>query len=71
MAKLGAVMSTPGSSAATRSDRPLAKITRNWDAAAVLLLLVASLPLAWISPRNLIVIQRPGTFDDHWVLDAV
>jgi len=37
----------------------------------VLLLLLASLPLAWLSPQTLVVIQHPGTFDDHWVLDAV
>src|SRR5579863_778082 len=70
MANLGAVMSKPGSSAATSSTRPLSKLARNWDALLVLLLIVASLPLAWVSPKSLAIIQHPGTFDDHWVLDA-
>ncbi len=46
-------------------------MARHWDVLAVLLLMVASLPLAWISPRTVIPIPHPGTFDDHWVLDAV
>ena len=32
--------------------------------------MVGSIPLAWISPRTLVIVQYPGTFDDHWVLDA-
>jgi len=70
MANLGAVMSKPRSSPAI-STRPLSKLARNWDALLVLLLIVASLPLAWLSPKTVVVIQHPGTFDDHWVLDAV
>ena len=71
MANLGAVMSKPGSSPAMRSTRPLTTFARNWDALLVLLLMLASLPLAWLSPSTLVVVQHPGTFDDHWVLDAV
>ncbi len=71
MANLGAVMSTPGSSPATSSIRPLSKLARNWDALIIPLLMVASLPLAWLSPKTVVGIQHPGTFDDHWVLDAV
>ena len=37
----------------------------------MLLLMAASLPLAWIAPSALVVIRHPGTFDDHWVLDTV
>ncbi|HUK43020.1 MAG TPA: hypothetical protein VLW48_01115 [Candidatus Bathyarchaeia archaeon] len=70
MANLGAVMSKHRSSPAI-STRPLSKLARNWDALLVLLLIVASLPLAWLSPKTVVVIQHPGTFDDHWVLDAV
>ena len=36
----------------------------------MLLLIVASLPVTWLSPRALIVVPRPGMFDDHWVLDT-
>ncbi len=38
---------------------------------AVLILMVTSLPLAWVSPHTVVAVQHPGTFDDHWVLDAV
>jgi hypothetical protein len=72
MSNLGAVMSNPGSSPpAARERRPLARLARNWDILAVVALIVASLPLAWISPQTRIVIAHPGTFDDHWVLDGV
>jgi len=36
-----------------------------------LLLIVLSLPLAWLSPRTVVVVHYAGTFDDHWVIDAV
>ncbi len=69
MANLDAVMSPPRSSApAAAKARAFA---REWDVLAVLLLMLASLPLAWVSPQTLVTIQHPGTFDDHWVLDAV
>ena len=55
----------------TVSKRPLGRLARNWDFLAVLLLIGASLPLAWISPSALVVVSHPGTFDDHWVLDTV
>src|ERR1019366_9033086 len=53
------------------SKRPLARFARNWDFLAVVLLMGASVPLAWISPGALVVVAHPGTFDDHWVLDTV
>ena len=43
---------------------------RHWDFLAVLLLILASLPVTWLAPRSLIVVAHPGTFDDHWVLDT-
>src|ERR1700751_35260 len=70
MANLGAVISKPASSAATSSTRPVSALARNWDGVLVLLLVVASVPLASLSPKTVVVIQHPGTFDDHWVLDA-
>ena len=48
----------------------LTRLRRHWDFLAVLLLIVASLPVTWLSPRTLIVISHPGVFDEHWVLDA-
>ena len=72
MANLDAVMSTPHSSSPTApTRRHFARFPRNWDVVAVFLLMFASLPLAWVSPRTVVVIQHPGAFDDHWVLDAV
>ena len=50
--------------------RPSVILRRYWDFAAVLLLMAASLPLPWLSPRTVILVQRPGTFDDQWVLDT-
>ncbi len=51
------------------ATRP-AIVKRYWDFVAVLLLMAASLPLSWLSPRTVILVQRPGTFDDNWVLDS-
>jgi len=50
--------------------RSLARLAGYWDFLAVLLLMVVSLPLAWLAPQALVVIRHPGTFDDHWVLDT-
>ena len=72
MPRVDAVMSSPRSAPpTTQQPLPVAWFPRHWDALVVLLLIAASLPLAWLSPHTLIVIQHPGTFDDHWVLDAV
>jgi len=32
--------------------------------------MAASLPLTWLSPSTVVLIQHPGVFDDHWVLDS-
>ena len=50
--------------------RPIAIFKRYWDFLAVLLLMAAALPLSWVSPRTVILVQHPGTFDDNWVLDS-
>jgi hypothetical protein len=52
------------------SQRPNSWLRGHWDFLAVLLLMVATLPVTWLSPRALIVVAHPGTFDDHWVLDT-
>jgi hypothetical protein len=44
---------------------------RYWDFLAVLLLVLASLPAAWLSPRAVTVVRFPGFIDDNWILDAV
>ena len=64
-------MTPPISSDLSARNGLFGRLARNWDILAVLLLLAASLPLAWISPQTRVIITRPGTFDDHWVLDAV
>ena len=56
---------------ASAPQKRWAWLARHWDFLAALLLMAASLPLAWVSPHTVIVIQHPGAFDDHWVLDAV
>jgi hypothetical protein len=53
------------------AKRSRTRFAQNWDFLAVVLLMGASLPLAWISPVALVLILNPGTFDDHWVIDAV
>ena len=52
------------------SQRPFARLRRHWDVLAVPLLMLASLPVTWLSPRALIILAHPGSFDDHWVLDT-
>jgi hypothetical protein len=71
MPNLDDVVRGPSVSAELAPQPPRGLPTRAWDLLAVLLLMAASLPLAWISPHTVPVIQHPGAFDDHWVLDAV
>ena len=54
----------------TAVTRLIAGWRRHWDFLAVLLLMAASLPLSWLSPSTVVLVQRPGTFDDNWVLDS-
>ncbi|HEX7971545.1 MAG TPA: hypothetical protein VF501_04920 [Thiobacillus sp.] len=54
----------------TQSKARFGWLARHWDLLAVLLLFLGSLPLAWISPSTVIAMPHPGSFDDHWVLDA-
>lgn len=49
---------------------PLEPLARHWDFLAVLLIVLASTPAAWLSPRTLTVIPNPGFIDDNWHLDA-
>ncbi len=72
MENIDTLVSQPGSSVPlTASKRLIARFARNWDFLAVLLLIVASVPLAWISPRALLVVPYSPAFDDHWFIDTV
>src|SRR5271165_1838498 len=72
MENLDALVSKGSSSTRVSASKwPTTRLVRYWDFLAVLLLVGASIPLAWVSPRTLVVVRYPGTFDDHWVIDAV
>jgi hypothetical protein len=62
------IRSTTPSTTDPRSRSPVAG---NWDFLVVLLLMVISAPVAWISPRSLVVVENPGLVDDSWHLDSV
>jgi hypothetical protein len=49
---------------------PARRLGQYWDALAVLLLLVATLPAAWLSPRMLVLVRDTSLIDDNWHLDA-
>ena len=57
--------------AQTAGRRPIERLAPYSDFLAVLLIVVASLPAAWLSPRTLVVVPNPGFIDDNWHLDAV
>ncbi len=67
MEKPDVLTSTPSEPVAERQP---AGLRRHWDFLAVLLLMAASLPVTWLSPHALIIVSRPGMFDDHWVFDT-
>ncbi len=70
--KLDSVVSEPGPPAhRTARRRPLGRFGRNWDFLAIVLIVIASTPAAWLSPRMLAVVRSPGFIDDNWHLDAV
>ena len=52
------------------SQQPRRWLRRNWDLAAVLLLVLASLPLEWLSPRTLFFVRTISLVDDSWHLDT-
>ena len=56
--------------AQTAGRRPIERLAPYSDFLAVLLIVVASLPAAWLSPRTLVVVPNPGFIDDNWHLDA-
>ena len=67
MEKADVLRSAPN---APTAAKPASLLRRHWDFLAVLLLMVASLPVTWLSPHALIIVPRAGMFDDHWVFDT-
>jgi hypothetical protein len=66
------VVSDAGSAEAqTAGRRPIERLEPYSDFLAVLLIVVASIPAAWLSPHTVTVIPNPGFIDDNWHLDAV
>ena len=66
------------SSIAADRQRPAAQpagqpmpLSKYWDSLALLLLILASVPGAWLSPRSLVVVPNAGLIDDNWHLDEV
>src|SRR5271167_262968 len=61
------------SSPAPQSVSPwwLSRLARHWDLLAVLMLILASMPVVWLSPRALVVVRDTSLIDDNWHLDEV
>ena len=53
------------------TKRTMRALGRYWDFLAVLLIVLASVPAAWLSPLTVVVVPNPGLIDDNWHLDAV
>ncbi len=43
---------------------------RNWDAIAVLLLMLGSFPAVWLAQRTVTLVPNLGLIDDNWHLDS-
>ena len=54
----------------TAGRRRIERLAPYSDFLAVLLIVVASIPAVWLSPRTVTVIPNPGFIDDNWHLDA-
>jgi len=53
------------------SSQPRSWLSKHWDLLALLLLVLASMPAAWLSPRALVVVRDTSLIDDNWHLDEV
>src|SRR5271157_2622455 len=72
MAKLDELASKGSSpSLQSVSQRPISRLGRHWDLLALLLLVLASSPAVWLSPRSLVVVRDTSLIDDNWHLDEV
>src|SRR5271166_3777695 len=50
---------------------PSSWLAEQWDLIALLLLVLASIPAAWLSPHSLVVVRDTSLIDDNWHLDEV
>ena len=53
------------------SSRTRSWLTRHWDLVVLLLLVLASVPPVWLSPRALVVVRDTSLIDDNWHLDEI
>ncbi len=52
------------------AKRPMLRLRKHWDILGVLLLVLASIPAAWVLPKTLVLVPSPGFMDDDWRLDS-
>ena len=66
-------MEKSGVSAKRSSASPATEhgLARHWDLLVLLLLIIVSVPGAWLSPRTLVVVRNAGLIDDNWHLDEI
>ncbi len=65
------VPATRRRSPSPRSVSPHFWLAKNWDLLALVLLVLASIPAVWLSPRSLVVVRDTSLIDDNWHLDEV
>ena len=70
MARLHPEISNASPPPQTAGRRRIERLAPYSDFLAVLLIVVASIPAVWLSPRTVTVIPNPGFIDDNWHLDA-
>ena len=60
-------------SLATQSASRLPRLwpDKHWDLLVLLLLVLASIPAAWLSPHSLVVVRDTSLIDDNWHLDEI
>ena len=56
---------------ASASRRPRPWLARHCDLAILLLLVLASIPPVWLSPRAVVVVRDTSLIDDNWHLDEI
>src|SRR5271166_6317587 len=72
MAKLHELASQRRSPAPqSASPQTLWWLRRHWDLLALPLLVLASIPAVWLSPRALFVVRDTSLIDDNWHLDEI
>jgi hypothetical protein len=70
--KLDAFARQRGSSAPqSASPPPLSRLRRHWDLLALVVVVLASMPAVWLSPRTVVVDPDSSLIDNNWHLDEV